>query len=301
MAYLILEPKLFPEQSINLLERLGKVFLGSEAVKGHEGIIDTIFVRLGFYIDQPFMSKYPNCNFIVSPTTGINHISEQVQLSHEIIYLETDEPILSKIPATAEFTLALILSAVKRIDEILRGKPDYRNRDEFLSYDINDKKVLIIGMGRIGKKVAKYLDSMDAQVFYIDEKVIDNKYTPLSFNHPLLSEIDIVSVHMNFKKENQEILDKNFFMKLENLKLFVNTARGELISEVALRNFAFKNPECKIFLDVLSEEQKNQGKSRLRLSKNIKITPHVGGNSIDSRQKVESYIVQKYLRIKNAY
>ena len=299
MAYLILEPDLFPEDSIKKLEKLDEVFLGQKSCERCKEDIVTVFVRLGFYIDQCFMGQYPNCKFIVSPTTGLNHLSEDVKLSHDIIHLETGEPILEDVPATAEFTMALMLSSIKRIDEMLSDKHNYLDRDKFISCDIKDKKVLIIGLGRIGQKVAGYLDCMGARVFYVDQRNIDTKFSRLSLGDPLIQEMDIVSIHINYTKNNDTILDTKFFQKLKKVKIFINTARGELIDERALIDFAVKNPRCKIILDVLKDEQKNQGKTKLIGLKNVLITPHVGGNSIDSRQKVERYIVDKYCMLNN--
>src|SRR3990167_8459994 len=108
-------------------------------------------------IDKQFLDKFPALKVLGTQTTGLDHIDTKECLKRKIkvISLRGETKFLEKIPATAEHTMALILSLIRRIpwafEDTLAG---YWDREKFKGQELKGKTLLVVGHGRIGKMVA---------------------------------------------------------------------------------------------------------------------------------------------------
>ena len=271
--------------------QLAKIGLDNERVYA-------LFVKLEKKIDKKFLSKFKNLSFIISPTTGLNHIDQNFckKKNIKIIHLRSDNIQVRKISSTAEYTLSLILMSIRsphKYFDLTRQK--IWNRYFFSSKQFFNYNVGIIGYGRIGKKLYKYLKNLNFKVIFYD-----NKYHTKNRLNNLLKISDVVSININFKKNNFNFVDRNFLKKCKNNVKLINSSRGEIINEEHLIDFLKKNKHAEAYLDCIKGEQDKVNKSilikNIRKLKNVFISPHVGGSCIDAIENTEEIVIKEFLK-----
>lgn len=264
--------------------------------------VSVVLVRLKYQIDQDFIKDFINLKFLLSPTTGTNHINLPSNNKIKIISLKGEETFLNTITATAEFSWAIMLSAWRKLFwanlDVKKGNWD---RDSFKSSQLSGKKVGIIGLGRVGSQIAQFAYAFDMHVSYFDtlEKVgVRPIFTDIIdiFEHS-----DIVFLCASHNDGNSNFINKKYLSKLKENAVFVNTARGELIDENDLID-TLKGKQNTIFaLDVLCDEvslQHGPGVSEIwnyynTDQKNLILTPHLAGACNDAMHKTEEFCVAK--------
>ena len=220
----------------------------------------------------------------------------------KIISLTKDLKIIKKIPSTAELAFTLTLCSLKNIvPAILSVK---KNQWDYLPYvgnQLKNKKVGIVGLGRLGAIYAGYCKAFGAKIMYYDPKIANKKYTKLKSINSIFKSCDIISLHIHINNKTKNLINsKNLSLAKKDL-ILINTARGEIINEKDLIDFLKKNKKAKFAADVISDEIDSK-KSKHKLikysknNKNIIITPHIGGMTIEAQSIAYNRIVD---RLKN--
>ncbi|MGI0082161.1 MAG: NAD(P)-dependent oxidoreductase, partial [Nitrosopumilaceae archaeon] len=206
--------------------------------------------------------------------------------------------------ATADLTMALILSLLRRIVE---GDRVIRNNRwnvifgayDFLGTDLYGKTLGILGMGRIGKAVAKRAAGFEMNVLYHnrnrlsskEEKTLGAKYVGLDY---LFRKSDIVTIHAPYTNDTHELVNLKLLKKMKPSAFLVNTARGKLVNEKDLV-FALKR---KIIagaaLDVYQKEPINK-KHPLVKMENVVITPHIGSSTKETRKTMAEITIKNLI------
>lgn len=205
--------------------------------------------------------------------------------------------------AVAEHVMALILSYYKNIpllDTFMK-----RRMDVHLSYtgsELEGKTIGIIGMGAIGKKVAKFCSAFDMNVLaYARNAVVHSDgFVKMTGFDTLIRKSDIVTVHASLNQQTKQLIDKEVFRKMKNTALFINTARGGIVNERDLIG-ALKNRDILgACLDVFEVEPLPTD-SELRILSNVILTPHTAGmpDGFKFHKKRYNFFVNNIKRIEN--
>jgi D-3-phosphoglycerate dehydrogenase len=265
---------------------------------------EILFVRLGYMIDSAFLNKASRLKVLCSPTTGHNHIDEKVLSDRNIglISLRGESAFLEGIRATPEHTLGLILALLRnyRVAFLDTGNRHW-DRDRCRGEELFGMKVGIIGLGRVGMILANYLYALGAKVRYID---IRSDFTHSNFKRynslaKLISSSELVTMCAAHVEELSPIMDQEH-IKLLRGKYFVNTARGELVDEVALLDLVCEDGLKGLATDVITHEN---GPNRLdewlatTTGRNIIVTPHIAGATWTSMAVTEEFITKKLLQV----
>ena len=253
------------------------------------------WVRLRDFIGPELMDRAPHLRFIVSATTGLNHIDTETakQRGIEVLSLRGEHEFLQSITATAEHTIALMLALLRRIpesfDAVRRG-----SWERVIGRELAGKVCSIIGEGRVGTQVWHLMAAFHADLT----------------GNP--TQADIVSLHVNYTPENEKMCDEAFFASLKPGALFINTARGELVDEEALLDALARGQLGGAALDVLADESRmkpqdvynerggkwtGHGLRRYAAIKPDRLinTPHSGGATVESMEKTELFMVGKLM------
>ena len=302
------EPSRF---SLNSREKLKNIVTTFEYESNRNYLIkninkyDGILVGLKNKIDKEIIYKSKKLKFIITPTTGLNHIDIELakQKGIEIISLFGEASFLKDLTATAELTWGLILCLMRNINNahlsVLNNEWD---RDKFKGRELKGLTLGIIGYGRLGSMVANYGNAFQMKIVYYD---ID---PTISCNHKrvnlkeLLSLSDIVSVHIPLNKSNKNFLNKDLLFNLKKDSIFINTSRGEVIDELALLELLKAGQISGIGLDVLADEysknndwlKENILRQYSKKGFNIVLTPHIGGLTLQSAEKANNFIIKKF-------
>lgn len=182
--------------------------------------------------------------------------------------------------SAAELTLGF---AIIMLRNILAANQDLKNGiwRQMSGRLLSGKTFGIIGCGNIGKDLVKLIRPFGCKILVYDIKKYPsffkkNKIKAVSLDH-LLSESDLVSLHLPFNKKTKNIISKYEINKLKPKAILLNVARGGLVDENALQN-ALKNKKiAAAACDVFSVEPPK--KSSLLTMSNFLATPHIGGSS----------------------
>ncbi len=316
MLILHVEPRRYKPEVRELLAQAGEVDYAE--VSSDEELFEVIqdkpytavFLRLGLSFSRKMMEAMPALRYVITPTTGLNHIDLQAaeERGLRLISLKGEVDYLQTIRSTSEHTMALLLALLRRLPEATRSvESGCWEREPFLGRELSGNRLGIIGYGRLGRLVARY-----AQAFYMQVSVYDTDGRQLrdlpegmqsSSLEDLLAGSDFVSLHIPGTPENDGFMDASKFASMKPGAFFVNTSRGEVVDEQALLNALKSGHLGGAALDVLRGDSSwgaavPEGHALLAFAKchpNLLITPHIGGYALESLDSTRKFVVEKFL------
>lgn len=271
--------------------------------------VTVLVVRLGRYLSAEYLAQFPRLRFVVSPTTGLNHIDLSACSTRgiEVISLKGEAAFLDSITATSELALGLLLALLRRIPEAHQHTTlDLSwNRDLFCARMLSRMTVGILGLGRLGRQMAKMCHGLGMTVLACDPHVDAAAFTAAGTEAVSLSDLaarsDVVSLHVDYRPENDAMINAAFLAQCRPGTLLVNTARGELCDEEALAAALDSGHLGGLATDVLRNEQSGAVLAehplvqRARQGLNVIITPHIGGCCADAMRETEDFAARKLL------
>ncbi len=300
----ILEPDRFDPLAMAKLEAMGhvEIYRGGD-LQTFLNPLHVLFVRLAYKINDSLLNKAPLLQYICSPTTGHTHLDEDALASRDIkiISLRGEQVFLESIRATPEHTFGLLLALLR----CYRGafshvKAGGWNRDLFRGEELFGKRVGIVGLGRVGYRVASYCEAFGAVVSYVDthEVPANQGWQRLSSIDNLIRNNRIIIMCASHINGDAPILGKPEIDLMCDHYL-VNTARGELVDEDALLDVIDSGRLAGVAMDVLSCETSANRLARWNAASNkhnIILTPHIGGATFTAMSRTENFIVKKLLK-----
>ncbi|NET03350.1 MAG: hydroxyacid dehydrogenase [Symploca sp. SIO2B6] len=250
----------YPEDIFNHLSDLNVVWCqdcsGSFSLKktldeySNTEILITTFMDL----DITNLSKLPKLELILATTTEISYIDNEYCNKHSIKVLNTPKYTGASV---AEHAVALMLTAAKRIVDF---NAKVRSGDfqifEHQGIELFGKKVGIIGMGDIGKKVARIVQSFGMQVRYFNRSQFTTSLGVQTDLNTLLSESHVIFLTVPLSKVTRGILNFQTISKINKGAILVNTSPDELIEFKALKWALEEGILSYAAIDLLSEEEK---------------------------------------------
>ena len=204
----------------------------------------------------------------------------------------------------AEHTVALILGVYRRLVDL--DKFARTNRWDELeiglsTHTISGKTVGIIGLGHIGRQVARLLRGFGAYLIYNDvEEAQPELERELRISRlglvELLQTSDIVTLHVPLTEQTRHLIGRRELSHMKTTALLINTCRGQVIDEQALTSILKVNRIMGAGLDVLEEEPPDINHPLLSLE-NVLITPHVAGVTLDTWRRRSEIIYQNMQRV----
>ena len=302
----ILEPQDFSEKAINELKSLGQVsFYENGNISDFIKDKKIIFVRLKYFLGKDLLKNTINLKYICTPTTGLNHLDLNY-LKHKnikVVSLKGESKFLTDIRATPEHTFGLILSLLRNYKNAFSSSKKLLDRDLYKGNEIFQNSIGIIGFGRVGTLLAKYIEVFGGNSFFYD---IDNtkneihKAKKLGSIEELISKCNIICLCASYELVNHEFFDKKYIDLLKD-KYFINTSRGELVDELYL----IKKIKSKFFKGVAIDVFQNESTQENNLDKfysinenfNFILTPHISGATYTSMRRTEEFITNKIIKI----
>ena len=204
---------------------------------------------------------------VFSPCTGVDHIYAPAGIIHLDEKWRKNEG--QQITSTAEHTLSLMLQLAKKA-----------------GIQLSNKSIGVVGFGRIGNYVADYGHALDMDLYVYD------KYT--LFNHNSITDnitsLDVITLHVPLNDETRHMIGKKEIEMMDDGALLINTSRQEVVDIEAVKEALISK---KIYYA-------DDFKDKVDLTEYGAIqTPHIGGNTIESRKLTDIYIakrLQEYIR-----
>ena len=211
---------------------------------------------------------------------------------------------MNTIKASSEFTFLLMLNTLKKyniINSQIKKNFWRQNEDLMRSNELYNKTVAIIGFGRIGYNLFKFLKPFRTNI------VVYDKYKKINTNVIKVKKIldifkykpDVIILCVSYDQNNKHMISEKFFSKIKKNTVLINTSRGEIVNEKILLKY-LKKKKLRVGIDVLSNEQslsieKNNLQKYSKNNNNLIITPHISGLTVESETKAF------YTSLKNIY
>ena len=304
------EPLGYSVEAGTLLAELGEVVakeMSRSQLMDQLGDFDVLIVRLAHQIDREVIDAARRLRVIVTATTGLDHID--VRYAQErgitVLSLRHETEFLREVQATAEHTWALLLGLLRNIvPASIAARQGNWNRDMFRGRELNGKRLGIVGLGRLGKMVARYGQVFGMAVGAFDPLV--QEWQGGVRREPTLNDLlqksDIISLHLPLNTETQGLIGATELELLPPGAVLVNTSRGQLIDESALIQALTNKKLAGAALDVVAQERENDNRRKSPLfdyagtHDNLLITPHIGGATYESMAKTEVFLARKLKR-----
>ena len=249
-------------------------------------------------IDKTVMDAAKNLKSISTYSVGFDHIDIEYAKQCKIRVGYTPKVLTD---ATAELTIAIMLDILRRVsegDRIIR-KGEWNQiyaANDYTGSDVKGKTLGILGLGRIGKAVAKRANAFDMNVVYHNrnrlsktkEKSLNIKF--VKFND-LISKSDIISLHVPHTKETDGIIDFKVLKRMKKTAFLINTARGKIINEKHLIKALEQKEIAGAALDVFENEPISKNHKLCKLENTV-LVPHIGSSTKKTREKMAEIAVK---------
>ncbi len=261
----------------------------ANVVSNYEGII----VRSGVKITKKIIDSGKKLKVIGRAGVGVDNIDVEHATSKGIVVMNSP---LGNVNAAAEHTVAMILALSRHIQ-----KADYSmkkglwERKKFHGNEMMGKKIGLIGVGNVGKIVAKIMQAFNASVYAYDPfvshdvaKEIGVHLVDLDF---LLRNSDYISVHVPLNDKTKNMIEAKEFEKMKQGVKIINVGRGGIINENALYE-ALQNGKA---LGAAIDVWENEPLMDYKLAKldNVLATPHLGASTEEAQRNVAIDVAQK--------
>lgn len=251
------------------------IVIANKAPMGEESLKDAPNVKLICEL----ATGYDNCDIHYCKSRGIK-VANVVDYSTDMV---------------AQHTFALALSLLEKLpyyDNFVKsGKYSAQRRFSCFDnplYELAGKTWGIVGMGNIGRKVAKIATAFGCHVIFysITGKSTCTEYTQVD-KDTLLAESDLLSLHCPLSELSLDFIDAKALSKMKKSSILINVARGPVVNNTDLYQALIEGEIGAAGLDVLEKEplELTNPLSKLQDSNQIIITPHVGWASVEARTR----------------
>lgn len=254
-------------------------------------------------ITEEFLDRAPRLRFIQQPSAGYEHIDVNACRRRGIAVAHT--PGVNDV-AVAEHTIMLALALLKKAFYAHRRMNEgaWVQREliwERGLFELQGKTYGIVGMGRIGRQLARQLIAFGTRTLYTDpvrlpesaERELNVTYRPLD---ELLRRSDVASLHVPLTEKTRKLIGERELALMKFSAILINVARGECVDEVALARRLREKKLAGAGIDVFSVEPL-PADHPLRGLDNVILTPHIAGATAEVRERVVHIAVDNMVRV----
>lgn len=269
-------------------------------LKEYSGLV----IRSRLPINKKIIDNASNLKFIARVGSGLENINVRYATKKNIALLSAPE---GNRNAVGEHALGMLLCLMNKIrlghESIREG---IWNREEHRGWELEGRTVGIIGYGNTGQSFAKKLKGFNnlKVIFYDIKHNLNDDFAQQVSLEVLQENAEILSLHIPESKETSGMINEKFINQMKNPFWLINTARGKAVNTKDLVK-AIKSGkilgagldvleyESSSFYSILNDNKKNSSLTFLKNSKQVILTPHVGGWTLESHKKLSETILDK--------
>jgi D-3-phosphoglycerate dehydrogenase len=229
---------------------------------------------------------------------GTNHIDLKACQEKGVVVFNAP---FSNTRSVVELAIGEIIMLIRNIPDKSQGMHNgIWNKSAKGSYEIRGKKLGIIGYGNIGSQLSILAESLGLKVSYYDirEKLALGNAQKSDSLEDLLRHSDIVSIHVDGRMENTDLIGDEEFKLMKDGVIFLNLSRGQIVNIEALEKYIESGKIAGAAVDVFPHEPKNNEEpftSKLRNLPNTILTPHVGGSTLEAQENIAQFVPNKMI------
>lgn len=305
---LITESKDHSANGTAIYKKLGPVFLWQDLNnKEKEAALrkaNVLVIGLSLMIDNKFIDKMPNLKAIATQTTGLNHIDVKYaeEKGIKIISLRGYTDFLQTITSTAEHAMGMMLGLVRNIPWAFENvKNNGWDRLMWRGHELKGKTLGIVGLGRLGKMLARYGNAFGMKVIASDPNLSAEEMLKFGANKVdlknLIASSDVLTLHVLLNDDVYNLITEKHLRSMKPTAYLINTARAELVEKGALYK-ALKNKWIAgAAIDVLWDEKPDGTHLKTdplwkyaKTNSNLLISPHIGGAAYEAMYATQEFI-----------
>lgn len=310
MNILVAEPESYSKKCIDLLAQIGKVT--AKKMKRDELLsniknFEVLVIRVETRVDRELIDRAKKLKVIGVAATGLDHVDVDYTQRRgiKVVSLKGEREFLERVNATIEHTFALMLSLIRKVPWAFEGaKKERWIRSPFFGRELNGKTLGVVGLGRIGSKIAEIAQKFGMRVLandpYVGEEVMKKLGVKPVGLGALLKESEVIVICVALTPETENMVSSKEFKQMHRKPILINIARGKVVDEQALLEALNKNQISGAALDVLSSENEvdnpllnNPLVRYAREHDNLIITPHLAGSTFESMEATGMFIAER--------
>jgi D-3-phosphoglycerate dehydrogenase len=247
--------------------------------------VDAVLVRSATKMDADAIAAAKNLKVIARAGVGLDNVDVPAATQAGVMVVNAPT---SNITSAAELAVGLLLSTARNIapaNEALKGGA--WKRSKYGGVELLDKKVGIVGFGRIGQLVAERLKGFGVEILAYDPYVSAQRAGQLGAQlvslDELLEQSDFISVHLPKTPETVGLIGKEALAKVKPTVRIINAARGGIVDEEALAEALREGRVAGAGIDVFAKEPTTE--SPLFEHESVVVTPHLGASTEEAQEK----------------
>ena len=248
--------------------------------------IEILIIRTKTKVDRTFLMGYPNLKAIIRAGTGFDNIDTYETEKRNVIVCNTPE---ANALSAAEHTISFVFALIKQhqiAKECVLNKSWKETIDS--SWELSDLKVLIVGVGRVGTRVAKILQNLGAEVRGVDPYLSTKNWNEKEIKSVSFQDglhwCNMITFHCPLYKDTEGYFNLKVVDEIRNSIWLINTARGGVVNEEAVICGIENNRILGFAADVFSDEPWS-GNTFSSL-KNVYLSPHIGAFTSKAKNRL---------------
>lgn len=287
------------QRSIEILKSAGysvtyKTDYSREEILNAISDYHALIVRSATKVDSELIARMNSMEVIGRAGAGVDNIDLNAASKKGILVMNTPG---GNTISTAEHTLAMMLSLCRNIPQanqsILQSKWD---RKKFSGTELRGKTLAILGLGKIGKEVAKRAKAFGMNIIGYDPLISEEAANEIGVKLFKLEEIwslaDIITVHVPLNSETKNLINKHVLQKCKKGVKLINCARGGIINEKDLYEALENGIVSGAAIDVYETEPPDFSNPLLHHPK-VVCTPHLGASTEEAQELVAIQIAEQ--------
>jgi D-3-phosphoglycerate dehydrogenase len=258
---------------------------------------EAICVRLT-QIPRSLIEKAPNLKIISRHGVGCDNIDVAAATEHGVVVATVGN---ANAPSVVEHTVALMFALAKRLPEFDRAvrEGDYMRRMKLEAQDVAGRTVLIIGLGRIGSRLAKALNALGLKCIgcdpaYSAAQIEAMGCEPVTDFRSALPRADFVTVHVPMQDDTRNMVGAAELAAMKPTSYLINCARGGIVNEAALLDAVNSRRIMGAGLDVQVDEPPKSDDPLLKCDRII-LTPHSATSTPETMMRSSMTVAQNVL------
>ncbi|GFO60338.1 D-3-phosphoglycerate dehydrogenase [Geomonas silvestris] len=271
---------------VQLDVRLG---LKKEELYSIIGDYDVIITRSGTTVDKPLLDAATKLKMVARAGVGVDNVDVDYASSKGVIVVNAP---FGNTNSAAEHAMALLLSFCRNVTKANTSlKGGAWKRAPFTGYELKGRKAGVIGLGKVGGRVATRLKAFECDVIACDPYIAEKRAHDLGVRLVTLDEVvktcDIITVHTPLTDETRDMIGKKELAAMKEGVIIINAARGGIINEEAMLEALDSGKVAGAAFDVWSQEPPDsETLKKLIGHEKMVVTPHLGANTFEAQVNV---------------
>ena len=248
---------------------------------------DALITRSGTAVTPELVNAGDRLRVIGRAGVGLDNVDVDACTARGILVINAPT---ANIMSATEHTMAMLLALCRNIPEAHASvKSGEWTRAKFMGVELNGKTLGVIGLGRIGSRVAKRAHAFGMAVVAYDPYIADSVFLEVDAQkvslEQLLSVADFITVHTPLTDETRRMLGADEIAKMKDGTSVLNIARGGIYDEQALAEALNSGKLAGAAIDVYENEPPRKDHPLLT-AKNVILSPHIGANTVEAQDRV---------------